>query len=57
MKVTIEIEFNDVNYDEIEEVEDQTLYDSIDGWIDEDEIEYLEQEEYHMSMLAQEQGL
>lgn len=57
MKVTIEIEFDDVNYDEIEEVEEQTLYDSIDGWIDEGEAEYLEQEEYHMSMLAQEQGL
>lgn len=35
MKIKIEIEFEDVNHDEIEEVEDLTLYDSIDGWIDE----------------------
>lgn len=55
MKVTIEIEFNDVNYDEIEEVDEITLYDTIDGWID--EKEYLELEDYHMTMLAREQGL
>lgn len=35
MKVNIEINFDEVNYDEIEEVEDLTLYDTIDEWIGE----------------------
>lgn len=38
MKINIEMNFDDVNYDEIEEVDDITLYDSIDGWIDEPRV-------------------
>lgn len=30
MRMNIDVDFDNVNYDEIEEVEDMTLYDSID---------------------------
>lgn len=60
IKIINELNYDEVNYNEIEEVDEITLYDSLDGWIDEewpidDEVEYLKTEDELFNLLDDEE--